>query len=82
MRKDPTRNSGGATVSGPDSERLAVTAMTAASSTPPRVLVVDDELAIVEAFCETLEAQGYVTGGFTSAPDALAALDGNAFDLC
>jgi CheY-like chemotaxis protein len=56
--------------------------MTAASSTPPRVLVVDDELAIVEAFCETLEAQGYVTGGFTSAPDALAALDGNAFDLC
>ncbi len=54
--------------------------MTVASS--EHLLIVDDEVRHLKALCDTLEAQGYVTTGFTSARDALAALrKKNTFDL-
>jgi two-component system, sensor histidine kinase and response regulator len=42
---------------------------------------VDDEAAQMTALCNTLEDQGYVTTGFTSAKEALAALRHQEFDL-
>jgi len=48
---------------------------------PARILVVDDEQAIVLALCETLRAEGYETEGVTSAPAALEALAHRSFDL-
>jgi len=52
-------------------------------STPPKpsLLIVDDESAQMQALCNTLEQEGYVTTGFTSTADALAALRQKAFDL-
>jgi two-component system sensor histidine kinase/response regulator len=47
----------------------------------PRLLIVDDEAAQMTALCSTLEDQGYVTTGFTSAKEALAVLRGQEFDL-
>ncbi|MDQ3775181.1 MAG: response regulator [Pseudomonadota bacterium] len=47
----------------------------------PRLLIVDDEAAQMTALCDTLEEQGYVTAGFTSAKEALAVLRGQEFDL-
>ncbi|MGH9816745.1 MAG: sensor histidine kinase [Candidatus Acidiferrales bacterium] len=47
----------------------------------PRLLIVDDEATQMTALCDTLEDQGYVTTGFTSAKEALAALRGQRFDL-
>jgi two-component system sensor histidine kinase/response regulator len=47
----------------------------------PRLLIVDDEAAQMTALCDTLENQGYVTTGFTSAKEALAVLRGREFDL-
>jgi two-component system sensor histidine kinase/response regulator len=47
----------------------------------PRLLIVDDEAAQMTALCNTLEDQGYVTTGFTSAKEALAVLRGQEFDL-
>jgi two-component system, sensor histidine kinase and response regulator len=47
----------------------------------PRLLIVDDEAAQMTALCDTLENQGYVTTGFTSAKEALAVLRGQEFDL-
>src|SRR5713226_8051365 len=46
-----------------------------------RLLIVDDEGAYMKALCDTLEAEGYSTTGFTSAGAALAALGEQAFDL-
>jgi len=49
-----------------------------------RVLVVDDEAALVTALCETLNDQRYQALGFTSAREALAALrrrDSEPFDI-
>jgi hypothetical protein len=46
-----------------------------------RILVVDDERALMNALCDTLEAEGYRAEGFTSATDALAALREEPFDL-
>jgi signal transduction histidine kinase len=46
-----------------------------------RILVVDDERALMKALCETLEAEGYEPVGFTSASDAVAALREEPFDL-
>lgn len=46
-----------------------------------RVLVVDDEAALVAALCETLSDQHYETRGFTSAREALAALRESPFDV-
>ena len=48
---------------------------------PPRILIVDDEVAIVDALCDTLRGQGYDPVGFTDADAALASLQTNRFDL-
>jgi PAS domain S-box-containing protein len=45
------------------------------------LLIVDDEAAQMKALHDTLEAEGYVATGFTSAGAALAALREQAFDL-
>ncbi len=47
----------------------------------PRLLIVDDEAAQMTALCDTLEDQGYVTTGFTSAKKALTVLRDQEFDL-
>jgi DNA-binding NtrC family response regulator len=44
-----------------------------------RLLIADDEEALMTALCKTLEAEGYATTGFTSATAALA-LRGGALD--
>ena len=46
-----------------------------------RILIVDDESASMQALCDTLRDQGYETAGFTSAGDALQALQAGRFDL-
>ncbi len=46
-----------------------------------RVLVVDDEIAQVEALCNTLQEQGYEVLGCNRAEDGLAALRYRSFDL-
>lgn len=46
-----------------------------------RLLVVDDETAQMNALCETLAKEGYVTTGFTSARLALECLASQEFDL-
>lgn len=47
----------------------------------PRILVVDDEAAIVEALCDTLRGHGYQVAGFTDGNVALAGLETDSFDL-
>jgi len=42
---------------------------------------VDDESAQMRALCDTLSVEGYITRGFTSAQDALAAVRPGEFDL-
>jgi two-component system sensor histidine kinase/response regulator len=46
-----------------------------------RLLIVDDEDALMTALCKTLELEGYSTTGFTSARKALEYLPGHEFDL-
>jgi len=46
-----------------------------------RLLIVDDEAPQMRALCDTLSQEGFVTTGFTSATEALAALRPGAFDL-
>ena len=46
-----------------------------------RLLIVDDETAQMRALCDTLEQEGYVTRGFTSGLEAVAALREQPFDL-
>jgi CheY-like chemotaxis protein len=46
-----------------------------------RILIVDDEAALMRALCETLREQGYDAEGFTSGQNALAALQEKQFDL-
>ncbi len=46
-----------------------------------QLLIVDDEAAQMRALCETLEAEGYSTTGFTSARQALETLRQRDFDL-
>jgi signal transduction histidine kinase/FixJ family two-component response regulator len=46
-----------------------------------RLLIVDDETALMTALCNTLETEGYATTGFTSAREALAKLRERQFDL-
>jgi signal transduction histidine kinase/CheY-like chemotaxis protein len=50
-------------------------------ATPARLLIVDDEAALMRALCDTLEQEGYVTRGFTSGLEAVAALREQPFDL-
>ena len=47
----------------------------------PRILVVDDEAAIIEALCDTLRGQGYEVTGFIDGNAALAGLEKDSFDL-
>jgi signal transduction histidine kinase len=47
----------------------------------PRLLVVDDEAPHMQALCNTLQHEGYVTRGFTSGHEATAALRAEPFDL-
>jgi signal transduction histidine kinase len=46
-----------------------------------RLLIVDDEAALMTALCNTLEVEGYATTGFTSARTALAQLAERQFDI-
>jgi signal transduction histidine kinase/CheY-like chemotaxis protein len=46
-----------------------------------RLLIVDDEAALMTALCKTLELEGYVTTGFTSAGSALKQLAEHEFDI-
>jgi two-component system, sensor histidine kinase and response regulator len=46
-----------------------------------RLLIVDDEAAQLRALCDTLRLEGYVTQGFSSGQQALAALSPGEFDL-
>ena len=46
-----------------------------------RLLIVDDEAALMTALCKTLELEGYITTGFTSARDALKMLAEREFDI-
>ena len=52
-----------------------------ASEAINRLLVVDDEVAQVEALCRTLEDEGYSVTGFTGTGAALAALRNGSFDI-
>ncbi len=46
-----------------------------------RLLIVDDEVAIMTALCNTLEMENYATTGFASAQEALKRLAAESFDL-
>jgi signal transduction histidine kinase len=50
-------------------------------NTTSRLLILDDEATHVRALCDTLEAEGFTTVGFTEATRALAALREQSFDL-
>lgn len=47
----------------------------------PRLFIVDDEQALMQALCSTLRVEGYDTVGFTSARAALEALPNGHCDL-
>jgi DNA-binding NtrC family response regulator len=47
----------------------------------PKLLILDDESALMRALCDTLGAEGYDTTGFTSAAKALSVLREQSFDL-
>jgi len=51
------------------------------SSYAARVLIVDDEVALMCALCDTLRDRGYEATGFTSAKEALEAVRPGSFDL-
>ncbi len=48
---------------------------------PNRILIVDDEEALLKALVNTLRERGYETTGFTSGIAALAAMRESKFDL-
>ena len=48
---------------------------------PPKILIVDDEVAHMKALCNTLKDHGYETTGFSSPSKALAELENTEFDL-
>ncbi len=52
-----------------------------AAPAPARLLIVDDEAAQLRALCDTLQREGYVTEGFSSATQALAELRPGKVDL-
>lgn len=51
------------------------------SSTKKRILVVDDDGAVVDHLCESLNARGYDAVGMACAESALAKVRGETFDL-
>lgn len=50
-------------------------------SPPPRILIVDDEAALMRALCNTLRDHGFETTGFTDARAALESLAPRRYDL-
>jgi len=48
---------------------------------PARLLIVDDEAAQLRALCDTLQLEGFLTEGFSSARQALAELRPGEVDL-
>ncbi|HXG08489.1 MAG TPA: sigma-54 dependent transcriptional regulator [Gemmataceae bacterium] len=46
-----------------------------------RLLIVDDEVELTSALCDTLAAKGYETTGATSGPEGLKVLDKQEFDV-
>jgi len=52
-----------------------------AEQSAARILVVDDEAALMKAICDTLRDRGYVTNGFTSGNAALETIEKGKFDL-
>jgi signal transduction histidine kinase len=52
-----------------------------ADSNDVRILVVDDEAALMQALCDTLRERGFQTVGFTGGEPALSALKKQSFDL-
>jgi two-component system, sensor histidine kinase and response regulator len=50
-------------------------------SSPPKILIVDDEAVHMKALCNTLKDHDYETVGFSSARAALAELRNTEFDL-
>src|SRR6185295_6984176 len=46
-----------------------------------RLLIVDDEVALMQSLCEALRDQGFEAVGFTNPSQALAALNERSFDL-
>ncbi len=48
---------------------------------PPRLLIVDDDAALLHSLCDILHQEGYATTGFPSALAAKAALATSRFDL-
>ena len=50
-------------------------------STPSRLLIVDDEVALMTALRNTLNSEGYAVTGVTSGEAALAALQKGSFDV-
>jgi two-component system, sensor histidine kinase and response regulator len=46
-----------------------------------RLLIVDDEVPQMEALCNTLQTEGYLTSGYSSARRALESLKADQFDL-
>jgi two-component system, sensor histidine kinase and response regulator len=51
------------------------------AATVARLLVVDDETALMTALCRTLELENYATTGFTSAAEALEHLRQHRYDI-
>jgi len=52
-----------------------------ANTMTTRLLILDDEATHVRALCDTLEAEGFITVGFTEATRALSAMREQSFDL-
>jgi two-component system sensor histidine kinase/response regulator len=52
-----------------------------AASKQARLMIVDDEIAHLQALCDTLQVEGYITRGFHSTQEALTALLPGEFDL-
>lgn len=61
--------------------RRLIQAKQEAMTRPPRLLIVDDEVVLLQALCDTLRDEGYETTGFASGRAALTALHGTKFDL-
>jgi two-component system, sensor histidine kinase and response regulator len=51
------------------------------TDTAGRLLIVDDESALMRALCDTLSVEGYLTRGFGSAQEASLTLRPGQFDL-
>ena len=52
-----------------------------AKSISGRILVVDDEVELTKALCETLTAQNFAVTGVNSGKDALKAIESESFDV-